>query len=103
VGVENFFVRDADRRWRLTLPFGLIHGFGFAGALAEIGLEGDNLLTTLLAFNLGVETGQLVLVALALPVLMWARHSPTFVQRIVPVLNAVVIALGVYWFVERVS
>jgi hydrogenase/urease accessory protein HupE len=103
VGVENFFVQDADRRWRLTLPFGLIHGFGFAGALAEIGLEGDNLVSTLLAFNLGVETGQLVLVALALPVLMWARRSPTFVQRVVPALNAVVIALGVYWFVDRVS
>src|SRR5262249_14425463 len=39
VGVENYFVRDASKRWRITMPFGLIHGFGFAGALREVGLS----------------------------------------------------------------
>ena len=54
--------------------FGLIHGFGFAGALAEAGLR-EHIVPTLLGFNLGVETGQLAVLALVLPLLLLARRS----------------------------
>ena len=59
VGVENLFVNDASKRWRITFPFGLIHGFGFAGALREIALPRAQLPIALVSFNLGVELGQL--------------------------------------------
>lgn len=102
VGVENFFVQSAARRWRLSFAFGLVHGFGFAGALAEVGVRGAGVITTLLGFNLGVELGQLALVAVALPVLARARRSPRFVQLGVPALSGLVVVLGLWWFVERV-
>src|SRR5260221_8258414 len=76
VGVENWFVRDASRRWMLTFPFGLIHGFGFAGALREIALPTAQVPLALVSFNLGVEAGQLMVLALVLPILFWLRHLP---------------------------
>jgi hypothetical protein len=53
VGIENFFVKDASKRWRITFPFGLIHGFGFAGALQEINLPRAQVPVALVTFNLG--------------------------------------------------
>jgi hypothetical protein len=53
VAVENFFSRDIDKRWRVTFLFGLIHGFGFAGALQEIGLPPNAVVPALAAFNIG--------------------------------------------------
>ncbi len=70
VGVENFFVRDASTRWRVTLPFGFIHGFGFAGALMERHLPPSRVPPALLGFNAGVELGQLALLAVVLPLVM---------------------------------
>ena len=84
VGLENFFVRDAERRWRIAFLFGLVHGFGFAGVLGEIALPRAELLPALLAFNLGVELGQLALIALALPLLAWLRGRAWFTLRVVP-------------------
>ncbi len=66
VGVENLFVTDASKRWRITFPFGLIHGFGFAGALREIALPRAQVPIALVSFNLGVELGQLAVLSLAL-------------------------------------
>jgi len=57
VGVENLFVKDARRRWRITFPFGLVHGFGFAGALREIALPRAQVPVALVSFNLGVGFG----------------------------------------------
>ncbi|HEY6562287.1 MAG TPA: HupE/UreJ family protein [Polyangiaceae bacterium] len=102
VGLENFFVRDADRRWRIAFLFGLVHGFGFAGVLGEIALPRAELLPALLAFNLGVELGQLALIALALPLLAWLRGRAWFTLRVVPVLSSLVIVVGLAWFAERV-
>ena len=61
---KTFGSATRRRRWRLTFVFGLIHGFGFAGVLRELGLPTDGFVRTLLAFNLGVEAGQLAIVAL---------------------------------------
>lgn len=102
VGVENWFVRDASRRWLLTFPFGLIHGFGFAGALREIALPKAQVPLALLSFNLGVETGQLLVLAAVLPILFWLRRRPWFIQQGVRSASALVAVAGLVWFVQRV-
>jgi hypothetical protein len=74
--LNNFLSRTAGGRSAgLAFGFGLIHGFGFAGALTEIGAQGAPLWRTLLAFNLGVETGQLAIVGLFLPVAYLLRQT----------------------------
>jgi hydrogenase/urease accessory protein HupE len=102
VGIENFFVKSADRRWLITFPFGLVHGFGFAGALGELAVPRDQLVPALVAFNLGVEAGQLAVLAVALPVLLWARKRQWFLTYGVRGLSTVVVLLGVTWFALRV-
>jgi len=99
VGVENLFVTDAARRWRV-FPFGLIHGFGFVGALREIGLTRAQVPAALVGFNAGVEVGQLA--ALALPVVLAARRAPWFARRGVPLLSIAIAAAGLGLFIERV-
>ncbi|MEO7112886.1 MAG: HupE/UreJ family protein, partial [Polyangiaceae bacterium] len=86
VGVENFFVKNAEKRWRITFPFGLIHGFGFAGALREIALPHAQVPLALFAFNLGVEAGQLGVLALVLPILHFARKNAWFKDKGVKIL-----------------
>ncbi len=82
-----------------TTCFGLVHGFGFAGFLMETGILGTSLFVPLLGFNLGVEIGQLILVALALGAVALARGKiPQFAT---PALAAVLCGVGVYWFVGR--
>jgi hydrogenase/urease accessory protein HupE len=103
VGIENLFVKDASRRWRITFPFGLIHGFGFAGALREIGLPHAQVPVALVSFNLGVELGQLGVLALALPLIMWARRAPQFGDRGVRVVSSTIALAGVVLFVVRLS
>ena len=101
VGVENFFVQNAERRWRITFPFGLVHGFGFAGALREIGLPRAQVPEALVLFNLGVETGQLAVLAVLLPLIYWLRRFDWFRGRAVQVLSASVALAGLAWFVHR--
>lgn len=102
VGIENFFVKDAEKRWRVTLPFGLVHGFGFAGALGEIALPRSEVPIALLAFNAGVELGQVAVLALVLPLILAARKRPWFERTGVRVISAVIAAAGLFWFVTRV-
>ena len=104
VGVENFFVKDAEKRWRVTLPFGLIHGFGFAGALGELALPSSQLPTALFAFNLGVELGQVAVLCLILPLLLALHKRPWFEEkdRGVRALSIAIVATGIFWFVGRV-
>lgn len=102
VGIENFFVADATGRWRITLPFGFIHGFGFAGVLSELGVPADAVGLALLLFNLGVEAGQLLVLALVLPLLLWlARRAAYRRVRGARWISAAIVAAGVYWFLER--
>jgi hypothetical protein len=86
----------------LPFAFGLLHGLGFAGALAAAGLPGHALPLALLAFNLGIEAGQLALVAVALPVLAALRRAPLPRGAFVCELPATALgALGVYLVLER--
>ncbi len=103
VGLENFFVADAAGRWRLTLLFGFIHGFGFAGVLAEIGTPPDAVGSALLLFNLGVEAGQLLVLAFVLPALLALARMPAWGRLRGPRwVSAAIVLAGLYWFVERV-
>jgi hypothetical protein len=89
------------RRWRLTLGFGLVHGFGFAGALRALELPRSLLGPSLLTFNLGVELGQLVIVALAWPLLRWVRGIRGMWPDGMRWASAAVGALGAFWLVQR--
>ena len=102
VGIENFFVKDASKRWRITFPFGLIHGFGFAGALQEISLPRAQIPGALLSFNLGVEAGQLAVMAIVLPIIFSLRKQDWFEPRAVRVVSGAVALAGGIWFVLRV-
>jgi hydrogenase/urease accessory protein HupE len=102
VGVENWFVGDASRRWMLTFPFGLIHGFGFAGALREIALPKAQVPVALLSFNLGVEAGQMLVLALVLPILLWLRRRPWFIEHGVRSASTMIAIAGLVWFAQRV-
>jgi hypothetical protein len=88
-------------RWLVAFTFGLIHGFGFASVLSELGLPQATLVLALVGFNLGVEAGQLVIVALFLP-LAYAVRDTWFYRRAVVVGGSGLIAvIAAAWLVER--
>lgn len=91
-----------DFRPYLALSFGLIHGFGFAGALTEVGLPRENLAAALVAFNLGVELGQAMIVLLCAPILAaFVKLWPRFQLPLVRYGSATAAMMGTFWFVER--
>jgi len=105
VGIENLLRGDDPKgRWLLTFAFGLIHGFGFASVLRElgVGVNGSGIAVPLVSFNLGVELGQIAIAALVLPLIWKLRTNPAFITRWIPVCSVVVAILGGYWFVQRV-
>ena len=90
--------------WLVAFLFGLLHGFGFAGALAEIGLPDDALVPALVAFNLGVEAGQLLVVAATLAAL--AAVARLALARLEPALRIASYGIGItgaYWLVDRLA
>jgi hydrogenase/urease accessory protein HupE len=103
----------ARRPWLVAFSFGLLHGFGFAGALAEVGLPHHAIPIALLCFNLGVEIGQLVFVAAVLT-MAWLlrsaaslRFGPALVQRTVDRLDVtaayVIGTVAAFWLIERTT
>jgi hydrogenase/urease accessory protein HupE len=105
VGVENLLRSGVPKaRQVATFGFGLIHGFGFASVLREMGIGAgtDGIALPLFSFNLGVELGQIMVAAVALPVIWKLRANPFFVARWVPACSTAVVLLGSFWFVERV-
>ncbi|WP_248928081.1 HupE/UreJ family protein [Paenibacillus hamazuiensis] len=102
VAVENMTARSFRLRWPVTFLFGLIHGMGFAGAIGEIGLPEQYMISSLLSFNIGVETGQLALVALALPLLLRLQRSPRYRTGVVGA-SALVLLVALYWFLQRIG
>lgn len=101
VGAENFILKSTDRRWIIAFVFGLVHGFGFAGILQAMGLPERGLVLSLLSFNVGVEIGQMAIVALVLPLILTLRKWPLH-RAVVYALSAIIIGFGLYWFVERI-
>jgi hypothetical protein len=84
----------------IAFLFGLLHGLGFAGALAELGLPPDHVPTALLAFNVGVEVGQLCFVTVMLGPVLLLRRAPRWVQTL-PAYGIGVVAVA--WTLERVA
>jgi hypothetical protein len=102
VGAENLFARSVRHRWMLTLPFGFVHGFAFAGGLMPLGLPRAQLPVALLGFNLGVEAGQLLVLAVVLPPLLLLRSRAWYPQS-ARALSVAIAAAGLLWFVQRVA
>ena len=103
VGIENLLGRRRGVRWVVVFVFGLIHGFGFAGALMELGFGSSTaeMALALISFNLGVETGQLAVAAAMLPILWLMRWRSVWQARLVPLCSAVIVMAGGYWLFER--
>jgi hydrogenase/urease accessory protein HupE len=103
VGLENLVRKEIDSRWKLTFAFGLVHGFGFAGALRELGIgaPGTSLAAPLGLFNAGVEIGQVAVAALLWPAIQLLKSRAVFHHRLVPACSLLVAAAGCYWMVER--
>ncbi len=99
VAAQNMLVDKPGHRWMLAGGFGLIHGLGFATALKGLDLR-DNVTMTLLAFNLGVETGQLSIVLALAPVLIWWRDKPWHRTTAV-FLSGIILAIALFWMVQR--
>lgn len=104
VAVENVFSRRLHR-WRpvVVFGFGLLHGLGFAAVLGQYGLPENQFLPALIGFNVGVELGQLTVIAGAfLTVGLWFRNKRWYRGRIAIPASIVIALIGIYWFVERV-
>jgi len=102
VAVENLVFRDMQR-WRplVVFGFGLFHGLGFAGVLHELGLPQDQLLPSLLSFNIGVEAGQLTIILL----LWFALHrfrEASWYPLLAKGVSALIAVVALWWVVERV-
>jgi len=91
------------RRWIVAFAFGLVHGFGFASVLADLGLHGANLALSLLGFNSGVETGQLLIVLAVLPLAFLARHTALYRSAFMPAGSTAIVLLAGYWLVTRMT
>ena len=89
-------------RWAMAMGFGLIHGFGFAGALQDLGLYGSQMALPLLGFNLGVELGQLLIVAGFLPLAYLIRGTATYRWGFLHAGSTAVVLLATGWLFERV-
>ena len=105
VGAENLIKRGEEPRgrWALTFGFGLVHGFGFASVLRDLGVGqgGQGVLLPLFSFNAGVELGQIAVAAVVLPLVWWLRRWEKFVRYGIPALSVAVTLAGLYWLVQR--
>ena len=89
------------KRWVMAFGFGLIHGFGFASVLADLGLPQNALVTALIGFNVGVELGQLAIVAVFLPIAFWLRATKFYQVGVFKWGSVLIALLALYWFVQR--
>jgi hypothetical protein len=89
------------KRWVMAFGFGLIHGFGFASVLADLGLPQNALVTALIGFNVGVELGQLAIVAVFLPLAFWLRTTKFYQVGVFKWGSVLIALMALYWFVQR--
>ncbi len=102
MALENIVGGNTGRRWLIAFAFGLVHGFGFSFVLREtLQFAGSHLITSLLAFNLGVELGQLFVLALAVPVLAWGFRRTIAERTGTILLSALVAHSAWHWMSER--
>ena len=103
VAVENLVTSELQpSRVVLVFAFGLLHGMGFAGVLTGLGLPRSEFVTALLTFNVGVEIGQLAVIAAAFAVVVGVRNRPWYRSRVVVPLSVAIAGVGLFWTVQRV-
>jgi len=98
---NNLWPVVEHRRWLVAFGFGLIHGFGFASVLAELGLPADALVLSLLGFNAGVEVGQMAIVAGFLPVAFLLRNTRFYLRGVFVVGSWLTMLVALVWLLER--
>ena len=103
VGIENMFVQTVKiRRVVVVFLFGLLHGMGFAGVLSQLGLPESDFATALVFFNIGVEAGQLFVIAVAFLCVFWLlKNQQLYRQWVVIPVSALISLIGLYWTYER--
>jgi hypothetical protein len=99
--LNNLWPVVRSRRWLVAFGFGLIHGFGFASVLADLGLPQETLLLALVGFNLGVEGGQLAIVAGFLPIAFGLRRTWVYRRLIFTGGSAAIALVATVWMIER--
>ena len=85
----------------ITFAFGLLHGMGFASVFADLNAQSNNLVLSVVAFNIGVEVGQLAIVAVLLPLLLWLRHFAFYAKTLMPLLSSVIAIIAINWTIQR--
>jgi hydrogenase/urease accessory protein HupE len=104
VGLENLLPNRRVRvRWVVVFVFGLVHGFGFAEALTELGRgsSAGGLALALFAFNSGVEIGQIAVAAIVAPLIALVRTRPAWNRRLVPACSLLIVTAGAWWLIDR--
>jgi hypothetical protein len=99
--LNNVFPRITEGRWRIAFAFGLLHGFGFASVLSEMGLPKGARLISLVAFNLGVEAGQLAVVVAVMPLAYLLRASTFYRRGMMPWGSTAIAGVALVWFLQR--
>ena len=99
--LDNLLPHASRSRVAMAFAFGLVHGLGFASVLADLELSTDLLVSSLLGFNLGVELGQIVFVAVALPLAYGASRHPAYVRFGLRLGSAAILIIGSLWLAER--
>ena len=99
--LNNIWPIVRRRLWAVAFGFGLIHGVGFAGALEALGLPSEALLLSLFAFNLGVETGQLAIVAAFLPAAFLLSRCALYPRAVLQLGSVLIAAVATLWLIER--
>ncbi|WP_256358047.1 HupE/UreJ family protein [Bacillus sp. sid0103] len=102
VALINIFNQESKHRPWLAFGFGLIHGFGFAGILSEMRLDTNHMAASLVSFNIGIEIGQLLIVSLAFPIILWIKKLTLKpIKWVIPGTSAAILAFGLVWFIQR--
>jgi HupE / UreJ protein len=101
--LNNVWPRVLGRLWMVAFGFGLVHGFGFASVLADLGLPGDALALALVGFNVGVELGQLAIVVLFLPLAFALRRTGLYRRALMVGGSLAIAVLAGIWLVERAA
>lgn len=107
VAVENYFLKDGRHRWMLAFAFGLVHGLGFSSSLRD--LLTDRIVVPVLAFNVGIEAGQLAILSVAYPLFRMLQRSPdpglaeVRRRRLVLAGSLPILLLGIGWLIERAA
>ncbi len=100
--LNNLFPLFQSKRWMMAFAFGLLHGFGFANVLTDLGLPQSALLLPLVGFNLGVEIGQIAIVSVFLPLAYAIRKTSFYRSAIVTAGSSLIVLVATVWLVERV-